>query len=244
MRQFGLIGYPLSHSFSKKYFTEKFLELGLSDHHYESFPIESIDKLPSIIEQHPGLVGLNVTIPYKESVVPFLHHQSPVVQSIGACNCIQLKDDKLWGFNTDVAGFQRSLQSSFPDIPEKALILGTGGASKAVHFVLESLQITSLFVSRKKGDNSITYEDLTADIIEEYCLVINTTPLGMHPNVSDCPPIPFHAIGQQHCLFDLIYNPATTKFLEKGIQRGAQVQNGLDMLVIQAEESWKIWNNL
>ena len=244
MRQFGLIGYPLGHSFSKRYFTEKFQELGLSDHLYETFPIESIEGLAPLLDTHPDLKGLNVTIPHKEAVIPFLQVQSPVVKAIGACNCIHIKEGKLWGYNTDVIGFQRSLQSSFPELPEKALILGTGGASKAVRYVLETLNISFQFVSRKKMESTITYDELDAETLREHRLIVNTTPLGMQPAISEAPPIPYEFIGEEHCLFDLIYNPATTVFLEKGRKRGAQIQNGLDMLVIQAEESWKIWNTV
>lgn len=242
MRQFGLIGYPLGHSFSKRYFTEKFQELGLNDHVYETFPIESIEGLGTILNTHPDLIGLNVTIPHKEAVIPFLQVQSPVVKAIGACNCIHIKEGKLWGYNTDVIGFQRSLQSSFPELPQKALILGTGGASKAVRYVLETLNISFQFVSRKKMESTITYDELDSQTLCEHRLIVNTTPLGMQPAISEAPPIPYEFIGEEHCLFDLIYNPATTLFLEKGRKRGAQIQNGLDMLVIQAEESWKIWN--
>jgi shikimate dehydrogenase len=242
MRQFGLIGYPLGHSFSKRYFTEKFQELGLNDHVYETYPIESIEGFKSLVDSHSNLIGLNVTIPHKEAVIPFLDFKSPVVKAIGACNCIHIKEGKLWGYNTDVIGFHRSLQSSFPDLPGKALILGTGGASKAVRYVLETLNISFQFVSRKKTDSTLSYENLDAELIREYRLIINTTPLGMQPAISEAPPIPYEFIGDGHCLFDLIYNPATTVFLEKGRKRGAQIQNGLDMLVIQAEESWKIWN--
>lgn len=243
MRQFGLIGYPLGHSFSKKYFTEKFIELGLSDHAYELFPIESIHSLLEIVKAHPALEGLNVTIPHKENVIPYLQHQSEVVKETGACNCIKIKNNELWGFNTDVVGFRRSLQASFPDLPSKALILGTGGASKAVKYVLDSLSIESKYVSRKEQAGMFSYQNLSTGIMNEYRLIVNTTPLGMHPHVSEAPEIPYELIGEKHCLFDLIYNPATTVFLEKGKQQGAQIQNGLDMLIIQAEESWVIWNN-
>lgn len=244
MKKFGLIGYPLGHSFSKKYFTEKFFELGLTDYQYEIYPIESIDKLAGVLENEPDLVGFNVTIPYKESVIPFLHTLSPIVQSIGACNCVHIKQGRLSGFNTDVIGFQRSIQSSFPDLPSKALILGTGGASKAVKHVMESLNITYRFVSRKSSADAYSYEELTPEIVKTHQLIVNTTPLGLYPHIHEAPNIPYEAIGESHCLFDLVYNPAVTMFLEKGKKQGAQIQNGLDMLIIQAEESWKIWNEL
>ena len=243
MKRFGLIGYPLGHSFSKKYFTEKFLREGIKDCVYETFPIASIDQLTPLLNKHPDLVGLNVTIPHKEKIIGFLQVQSKVVSKIGACNCIHIKNGKLSGFNTDVLGFQQSLQKSFPSLPSRALILGTGGSSKAVEFVLKQLKIPHIFVSRKPSTHNLSYEQLTPGIVKESGLIINTTPLGMYPQVVEAPPIPYEAIDSNHCLFDLIYNPERTLFLQKGAERGAKVQNGEDMLMIQAEESWKIWNS-
>lgn len=242
MKRFGLIGYPLGHSFSKKYFTDKFLREGVSDCVYDTFPIASLDELTSLLKKHSDLVGLNVTIPHKEKVIGFLQEQSKVVSKTGACNCIHINKGKLSGHNTDVEGFQQSLEKSFPDLPSRALILGTGGSSKSVEYVLRQLKIPYLFVSRKPSTHNLSYEQLTSGIVKESGLIINTTPLGMYPQVVEAPPIPYDAIGSNHCLFDLIYNPEQTLFLQKGAERGAKVQNGLDMLTIQAEESWKIWN--
>ena len=242
MKRFGLIGFPLGHSFSKKYFTEKFLREQRNDCIYEAFPLESIDDLKMLLEKHTDLVGLNVTIPYKEKVVGFLHNQSNSVADTGACNCIHIQDNKLTGYNTDIIGFKRSLQKSFPVIPSKALILGTGGSSKAVEYVLKQLNIAYTFVSRKPSAKNLSYEQVTDQIINQYRLIINTTPLGMYPKIVEAPPIPYSAIGENHCLFDLIYNPDKTLFLKKGEEQGAMIQNGLEMLKIQAEEAWIIWN--
>lgn len=242
MKRFGLIGFPLAHSFSQKYFTEKFHTEKIEDCVYESFPIPTIDAFPELLVKYPDLVGLNVTIPYKEKIVAYLNQKSKIVIETGACNCIHIQKGKLTGYNTDVAGFQQSLQNSFSRLPSQALILGTGGASKAVAYVLNQLKITYLFVSRKPSSTSLSYEQLTPEIIKKSKLIINTTPLGMFPKVIEAPPIPYEAIGTSHCLFDLIYNPERTLFLQKGTEYGAAVQNGLEMLKIQAEEGWKIWN--
>lgn len=242
MKQFGLIGYPLGHSFSKKYFTEKFEAEGIRDCQYETYPIDSIERLPDLISSTPGLKGLNVTIPYKEKVLVYLSEKSAVVKQTGACNCIVVKDGRLYGHNTDVIGFRQSLEKAFPSLPATALILGTGGAAKAVEYVLKQLKISFRYVSRKPSVNNLSYEQVSPSVVEQTRLIINTTPLGMQPHITEAPPIPYEAIGKEHCLFDLIYNPAETLFLRKGLEHGARIQNGLDMLVIQAEESWKIWN--
>lgn len=243
IKSYGLIGYPLSHSFSKKYFTEKFERESIKDHFYELFPIESIRDLPSIISAHSTLAGLNVTIPYKEQVIDYLDSCSPVVEEIGACNCIRIIDGKLKGYNTDVIGFSRSLEPKLKASHKKALVLGTGGAAKAVHYALKQKGIDFLQVSRKKSDLSISYEDITEQLIKEYTLIINTTPLGMYPDVDKAPDIPYQFLGTEHYLFDLVYNPPTTKFLSEGKKHGAEIENGADMLVIQAEASWDIWND-
>jgi len=242
MRQFGLIGYPLSHSFSKKYFTDKFMQEGLADCSYAAYPIAGIGELPALLKSHPSLEGLNVTIPYKEQVLRYLTEQSPVVQQVGACNCIRIQQGRLTGYNTDVTGFEQSLLTHLQPHHKKALILGTGGAGKAVEYVLKKRGIRYRYVSRKPSVNHFSYEQVTPAVLEEYTLIINTTPLGMYPNITQAPPIPYGALTSRHYLFDVIYNPATTLFLQQGAQRGAAVQNGLDMLIIQAEESWKIWN--
>jgi shikimate dehydrogenase len=243
MRLFGLIGYPLSHSFSKKYFTEKFEKQKLVDCRYENFSIASIENLPEVLKQNPELMGLNVTIPYKEQVIPYLYEASDAVKKIGACNCIKIQEGKLYGFNTDVIGVEKSIISSTKPEGKQALILGTGGAAKAVAFVLEKLGITYRFVSRKASENVYGYKDLTDSIIASNFVIINTTPLGMYPAVNEAPPINYNAVTNNHFLFDLIYNPEKTMFLEQGEKRGAAIKNGYEMLLLQAEESWKIWSD-
>ena len=241
MTRFGLIGYPLTHSFSQKYFTEKFQREGI-DAVYEKFPIPSIDQLPLVLKKHTDLAGLNVTIPHKENVLSYVNERSDVVKKIGACNCISIRNGKLAGHNTDVIGFRDSLQQIISTIPAKALILGTGGAAKAVEFVLKQMKIPYRFVSRKPSANALSYEQLTPRTINEAKLIINTTPLGMHPQIVEAPPIPYDGIDSLHILYDVIYNPEKTLFLQKGESRGATIKNGLEMLLIQAEESWKVWN--
>ena len=243
IKSYGLIGYPLSHSFSKKYFTEKFQRESIADYVYELFPIDSITRLPEILSNNPSLAGLNVTIPYKEQVIDYLDTCSSVVEEIGACNCIKIKDGKLTGYNTDVIGFSTSLEPKLKSSHKKALVLGTGGAAKAVHYVLKQKGIDFLQVSRKSSDLSISYEDINEQLLKDYTLIVNTTPLGMHPDVDKAPDIPYQFIGTEHYLFDLVYNPPMTKFLSEGKKRGAEIENGADMLVIQAEASWDIWND-
>ena len=244
MRRFGLIGKTLKHSFSKNYFTRKFNEQHIIDCSYDIFELQSIDALPSLLKTHPDLQGLNVTIPYKEEVLSFLHEKSEVVEEIGACNCIRVREGKLYGFNTDVTGFKNSLQPQLKPYHNKALILGSGGAAKAVQYGLRELNIEYRVVSRRKEFNGLGYEDVDDDVLRQYHLIINTTPLGMYPNINDDPPIPYEYLTSRHFLFDLVYNPEKTKFLQRGEQQGAQIANGHEMLVIQAEESWKIWNTL
>ena len=242
MPLYGLIGYPLSHSFSKKYFTEKFEREELHTHTYELFPIASIDGLKEVLQNHPDLVGLNVTIPYKQDVLSFLDEQDEVVKNIGACNCIRVNNGKLKGFNTDVIGFEKSLKVQLQPSHKKALILGTGGAAKAVEYVLAKLRIAFKYVSRKPVAGQLTYEEVTDSLLHEYTLIVNTTPLGMYPAVDQAPPLPYEALTAQHYLFDLVYNPSRTLFLQKGEAKGAAVENGYAMLLIQADESWVIWN--
>ncbi len=242
IKSYGLIGYPLSHSFSKKYFTEKFQRELIVDHVYDLFPIESIKRLPEVLSNNPTLAGLNVTIPYKEQVVDYLDNCSPVVQEIGACNCIKIQDGKLTGYNTDVIGFATSLEPKLKPSHKKALVLGTGGAAKAVHYALRQRGIDVLQVSRTPSELSISYEDIDEQLLSAYTLIINTTPLGMHPDVDKAPDLPYQYLGPEHYLFDLVYNPALTKFLSEGQKMGAEIENGADMLVIQAEASWDIWN--
>ena len=242
MKKFGLIGFPLSHSFSQKYFSEKFKKENILDSVYENFSIPSIEELSKILENNPGLAGLNVTIPYKQSVINYLDKATTKLP-IDACNCIRIQNKKLTGFNTDIIGFERSLTTNLKPYHKNALILGNGGATKAVKYVLKKLAIDFSVVSRKVNDESfLSYEDLSKEIIEKNLLIINTTPLGMFPNVDDYPKIPYEFLTDKHYLFDLIYNPARTVFLQKGAAAGAAVENGYEMLILQAEESWRIWN--
>jgi len=241
MRRFGLIGYPLTHSFSQKYFTEKFAQLGLTDCVYENYSLKDISELDPILKQ-ADLCGFNITIPYKKLVLDFLTDATEIVTTIGACNCINIKDGKLTGHNTDVFGFERSLLPFLKLHHTKALVFGTGGASAAVEFVLEKLGISFQFVSRTASDTSISYDAVDENMIASHQLLINTTPLGMYPNVDECAAIPYQYLTAKHHLYDLIYNPIETKFLKKGKMLGASTQNGQEMLILQAEESWRIWN--
>jgi shikimate dehydrogenase len=243
MRKFGLIGYPLGQSFSRQYFTDKFVTEHLLDCSYESYPIPAIEDVNSILKD-PELEGLNVTIPYKKAVVAFLHEQDEVVKKINACNCISKKKGFLKGYNTDVIGFEKSLTPLLKPHHKKALILGTGGSSAAVEYVLQKLCIDYLFVSRSSiaTSNTITYDEVDQNVLETHNIIINTSPLGMYPEVDNSPDIPYQYLSKKNLLYDLIYNPAKTLFLTKGEQQGAAVKNGAEMLVIQAEESWRIWN--
>lgn len=243
MRRFGLIGYPLGHSFSKKYFTDKFEREGITGNAYELYPLEHIGQLENLLGSNPDLAGLNVTIPYKEQVIAFLDSMSPVVEEIGACNCIRIEDGRLKGHNTDVIGFSRSLLPKLKPYHKQALILGTGGSAKAVAYTLKDLGIPFLQVSRTPNEGMIGYEEIDQSMLESHTLLINTTPVGMHPDVMKAPAIPYEFIGADHYLFDLVYNPEMTRFLQEGALRGAAVENGSDMLVIQAEASWEIWNS-
>ncbi len=243
MRRYGLIGYPLGHSFSQPFFTEKFTKEGITDCVYQNFPIPEIAVLKEILANHTDLAGLNVTIPYKEQVIPFLHHMEPVVRAIGACNCIRIENGELTGFNTDVLGFERSLNEFLQPGHKKALVLGTGGAAKAVCYVLEQKGIEYLIISRTPSSlNQRSYEQVTPAIVDEYTLIVNTTPVGMYPKEDAWPALPYEAMSARHYLYDLVYNPAKTQFLRRGEAQGAAIKNGMDMLVIQAEESWRIWN--
>ena len=243
MRKFGLIGYPLTHSFSQRYFTEKFEREGIADCVYSNFSIGSIGDLGAVLAD-AELCGLNVTIPYKQQVMPFLDSLSPVVEAIGACNCIKIEGGRRFGFNTDVVGFEQSLVKKLAGHHRKALVLGTGGAAKAVEWVLRRLGIEFLSVTRepRPGRPAIGYADVDAGLLATHTLIVNTTPVGTYPNVSECPPLPYEALTSRHYLFDLVYNPDRTLFLQKGEAHGAVVENGYDMLVLQAEESWRIWN--
>lgn len=243
MRLFGLIGYPLSHSFSKQYFTDKFAREGLTDCRFENFSIATIDELPQLLKKQPDLEGIAVTIPYKKAVLKFVDDSTAIPEEIKACNCIKFKDRKLLGFNTDYLGLEKSILPFLKPHHQKALVLGNGGAKTAVEFVLNKLAIQHATVSRQIHDNATyTYEDVTEEIITEHTLIINTTPLGMFPHINTYPDIPYQFINGQHLLFDLVYNPAKTLFLQKGAEHGATIKNGMEMLEIQAEENWRIWN--
>lgn len=246
MRRFGLIGYPLSHSFSPAYFAKKFADEGILDCRYDAFPIRTIDELSLLLNDTPELKGLNVTIPYKKQIIPFLHESSNAVKEMDACNCIKIENGKLTGYNTDVTGFEKSLLPKLNDKHISALILGTGGAASAVEYVLKKLSISYLFVSRKSQANKsmITYNDVTSDLLNNYKLIVNTTPIGMFPDINEAPDIPYETLTTEHYLYDLVYNPAETLFLKNGAENGAIIKNGADMLIIQAEESWRIWNEV
>ncbi len=245
-RKFGLIGYPLSHSFSRKFFSEKFSEEGI-DAEYLNLELENIEQLPHVIASYPDLVGLNVTIPYKEQVITFLDFVDESAALIQAVNTIHILRSghhvSLHGYNTDIQGFQESIQPLIQQYHHKALILGTGGASKAVVKAFENLKIDTILVSRnpeEKGE--LSYNDLDEDVMDNYKIIVNTTPIGTYPNVEGCPTIPFELITSKHLLFDLVYNPEVTEFLKQGKQCGATIKNGLEMLHLQALASWEIWN--
>lgn len=240
MHKFGLIGYPLSHSFSPGYFKQKFENEGIRDTEYKAYPIDKVEKFLQLIDD--GVSGLNVTIPYKEQVIPFLDKLDEIAKAVQAVNTIKYVNGQLEGYNTDVYGFGKSLEFFLgEEIPESALILGTGGAAKAVEFVLRQFKIKYTFVSRNPG--FLTYEELNAEMINNHKLIINTTPLGMSPNIDLYPQIPYEAITHQHFFYDLIYNPEKTLFLIKAEEKGAHIKNGKDMLHLQAEKSWQIWNH-
>ena len=244
MRLFGLIGYPLSHSFSEKYFTQKFEKEKLTACRYELFPIRSISELPDLLKARPELRGLNVTIPYKQSVLTHLQSVSNIPGGLGACNCIKIENGELAGYNTDCTAFEKSLAPLLRPWHKKALILGNGGSSKAVVWALNKLTITFDIVSRKLHDGStLTYGELNGKLIKDHLIIINTTPLGMYPRTKECPEIPYHFITGRHLFFDLVYNPVKSLFLQKGEEHGATIINGEEMLMLQAEESWRIWNS-
>ena len=243
MQLYGLVGYPLGHSFSKKYFTDKFKREGLADVLYENFETKDLPGLKIKLGKEHRLKGLNVTIPYKSSIIPYLDSYDTTVAKLNACNCISIKNEKWIGANTDVVGFEKSFVKKWQPHQGHALILGTGGSSKAVEFVLQKLGISCLLVSREKtAPNIISYHQVDRNILEKHTIIINTTPLGMYPNVEGYTPLNYDLVTSKHYLFDLIYNPEKTLFLKKGEAQGALIENGYDMLVAQAEESWRIWN--
>ena len=246
MDKYGLIGYPLGHSFSISYFNQKFHDEDI-DAVYENFEIPTIDALPEVLSQNPELKGLNVTIPYKEKVLPFLDSISPEARSIGAVNVIRIthqgKDTILKGYNSDVIGFTKSIE---PMIDKKwhnkALILGTGGVSKAIDYGLRNLGLETVFVSRYEKTGTIQYKDITPEVIREYNVIVNCTPLGMYPHTEECPQLPYEAMDSHTILYDLIYNPDETLFMKQGEKYGAQTKNGLEMLLLQAFASWEFWH--
>lgn len=245
MQKYGLIGYPLKHSFSIGYFNEKFHSENI-DAEYVNFEIPTINDFKKVIEENPDLCGLNVTIPYKEQVIPFLDSLDPDTAKIGAVNVIKIIRQKgkvrLVGYNSDIIGFTQSIQPLLRPTHKKALILGTGGASKAVFHGLKNLGIESTFVSRTHEQNGVlVYEELTPEIMAEYTVIVNCTPVGMYPKVDFCPNIPYECLTPNHLLYDLLYNPGVTLFMKKGEERGAETKNGLEMLLLQAFAAWEIW---
>lgn len=241
--KFGLIGKNIDYSFSRKYFSEKFEKENLP-HTYENFDIPSIDLFPEILLKNPEIKGLSVTIPYKEDIIPFLDHLDGEAAQIGAVNTIAISSDKtLTGFNTDHYGFQKALAPFLPLKKKRALILGTGGASKAIAYALEKLGFQYTFVSRKENSKFLLYSELDKNIIENNLLIINCTPLGTFPNIEDCPPIPYQFLTPDHLLFDLIYNPVISEFLLRGRIQDSKTSNGLKMLQLQAKRAWEIWNS-
>lgn len=249
MKTYGLIGYKLGHSFSRSFFTEKFRNEGLTEHEYVNFELDSIEEFPSVFAQGKSICGLNCTIPYKQQIMQFMNEIDPEAAEIGAVNTVKIIDQNgkriLKGYNTDLYGFENSLRPMLEDKHRRALILGTGGASKAIRFLFDRMGISFLSATTRgeKGDREISYSELSHDIMDEYLIVVNATPLGTFPKVDTCPDIPYHWINRDHVFYDLVYNPAETLFLKKGKEQGAKVKNGLEMLHLQALKSWEIWNS-
>jgi len=246
-REFGLIGFPLSHSFSRNYFEEKFTREGIADAAYHLFEMEDISEIRALVSRNPLLDGLNITIPFKEMVIPFLDELDAEVKEIGAVNCIKvsrfLGQASLKGYNTDMPAFREMIRPYIGNYASRALVLGTGGASRAVCAALRKDGINCQTVTRKDRQGGLTYTDMAELDLKEVGIIVNATPAGMFPNSEDCPGIPFEKIGKDHLLVDLVYNPALTVFLKKGMERGSTTINGLKMLHLQAEMSWKIWSD-
>jgi shikimate dehydrogenase len=242
---FGLLGKNISYSFSRGYFTEKFKELNLIKNKYVNFDIQKIEHFPAIVKEAENLKGMNVTIPYKEEVLKYLDKLDSTAKKIGAVNTIKFtKRGNLKGYNSDVVGFESSVKPLLKNHHKKALILGTGGASKAIAYALKKNKIKYKFVSRNpEGKKEISYDSLTQELLHKYVVIINCTPLGTSPDIEKCPNIPYQYLTNKHLLFDLIYNPEVSTFLSKGKEKGATIKNGNEMLELQAEESWRIWNN-
>ncbi len=245
MDKYGLIGFPLGHSFSISYFNQKFADEGI-DAVYENFEISTVDTFLEIVESDPNLRGMNVTIPYKEKIMPYLDTISPEARAIGAVNVVRIVRDgsglTLKGYNSDVIGFTQSIEPLLEKYHKKALILGTGGSSKAIDYGLRSLGLETVFVSRYERPGTIQYEKITPEVIREYNVIVNCTPCGMYPHTDECPQLPYEAMDNRTILYDLIYNPDETLFMRKGAAQGATVKNGLEMLLLQAFASWEFWN--
>lgn len=247
MQIYGLIGYPLSHSFSASYFAEKFEKEKIPNCAYKNFPLPSIDEFPQLIDRMENLVGLNVTIPWKREVMRFLTSLDPESQTVGAVNTIKIERGEipcLKGYNTDVYGFEKSLLENLQPPFGKALVLGSGGASLAVRFVLDKLGIGYSLAGREPGENRLAYPQISKKYVSDHRIIVNTTPLGTYPETKSLPPIPYEGVGENHLLYDLVYNPSITAFMKQGMQRKAKVVNGYRMLVLQAEKSWEIWNKV
>lgn len=242
MKKYGLIGFPLTHSFSQKYFQQKFIDEHLTDCTFINYSFEKIESIEEILSDN-SLKGFCITIPHKKNILPYLHQTTEAVKKMQACNCVQIKEGKLIGHNTDVLGFKKSFIPHLQPHHQKALILGTGGAAAAVAYILEELHIPYKYVSRTKKQDNFTYEELDKNVLEQYTIIINASPIGTFPKVDEAPAIPYIYLTAQHYLYDLVYNPAKTKFLQLGEEKDAVIQNGYPMLTIQAEENWKIWNS-
>ena len=240
--KYGLVGRNISYSFSKDYFSKKFSTQKLEKYSYKNFDIQKIEEFKDLISKNRDIQGLNITIPYKESIIPFLDEIHPKAEQIGAVNTVKFTKQGLIGYNTDVYGFKKSIAPLLQKNHTKALILGTGGASKAVAFVFDELKIPFISVSRTAGKNKITYSEIDKNTLDIYSIIVNCTPLGTFPNIEDKPDIPYRFLESRHLLFDLIYNPENTAFLKEGKTRGATISNGLEMLLLQAEKAWEIWN--
>ena len=259
MKKYGLIGFPLAHSFSKQYFTEKFKKEGMEDYVYEAFPLPNISELPDLIKANPDLCGLNVTVPHKIGVLYYMDKIDAAAKAIDAVNCIKIVNShpveaffsgelssmqmRLEGYNTDAYGFEMSLKPLLHKQHPKALVLGAGGAARAVDYVLNKLGISYVNVSRRAIKKQLSYEQITPEIIKERLLIINTTPVGTFPDITKAPDIPYQYLTSKHLLYDLVYNPVETEFLKRGREHGAVTKNGLEMLHIQAEKAWEIWNS-
>lgn len=241
MDRYGIIGFPLGHSFSRAFFTEKFQKEHI-DAEYVNFEIPSAHMLPEIVRSNPHLRGLNVTLPYKEAVIPMLDSMSDEAREIGAVNVIQVREGRLKGFNSDIIGFMGSLRPLLKPWHQHALVLGTGGASRAIRVGLERLGLDWTYVSRTAAEGRLTYSALTPEVMEHFQVIVNCSPVGMFPKVDACPDIPYHLLSPRHLLYDLVYNPEETLFLKRGAQQGATIKNGLEMLHLQALASWEFWN--